>query len=231
MAIICIQGGSYDPLTDGHLRSAYEGSQEVQADRTILLLSQNPLRDQHGKAPVADRREMAKIRLSFHPEYNFELLAEEEVTNSHFTYDVLMALKDKFPDDKLVWVMGTDNFASLMQWHRHDELLENFTFVVLRRESKPEDVAKEEEFKRTYAHLRRDSAAEALEKGGWYVMNNELIPGRSTNFRDEIKRGVSFSDPADQAISDYAWEHLRDVYGLVVSGDRPKPQFPGLGPV
>jgi len=230
MGIICIQGGSYDPLTDGHLRGAYEASREVHADRTILLFSQNPQKNQAGKAPLEDRLEMAKKRMAFRPEYDFELLAEESVTNSHFTYDVLMALKEKFPDDKLVWVMGTDNFSSMMTWHNHDELLENFSFVVLQRESKPEDVAKEEEFKRTYAHLRRDSAAEAIEKGGWYVMNNDIIPGRSTDFRDAIKAGVHFSDPADQVVSDYAWEHLRDLYGLVLPDDRPKPQLPGLGP-
>ena len=123
-----------------------------------------------------------------------------------------------------LWTWRPDSFLP------HDELLENFSFVVLQRESKPEDVAKEEEFKRTYAHLRRDSAAEAIEKGGWYVMNNDIIPGRSTDFRDAIKAGVHFSDPADQVVSDYAWEHLRDLYGLVLPDDRPKPQLPGLGP-
>lgn len=227
MGIICIQGGSYDPLTDGHLQGAYQAGQEAHADRTILLFSQNPLKDQHGKAPLEDRRNMADLRLARRPQYNFELMNEETLGASHYTYDVLTALKAKFPDDKLVWVMGTDEFANFMNWHRHDELIENFTFVVLRRESKPEDVAKEEEFKRAYAHLRRDSAAEAIEKGGWYLMNNDIIPGRSSDYRAAIKAGVRFSDPADQVISDYAWKHLRKEYGLVPSAEAPKPSAPG----
>jgi nicotinate (nicotinamide) nucleotide adenylyltransferase len=230
MGIICIQGGSYDPLTDGHLRGAYEASQEAHADRTILLFSQNPLKDQHGKAPLEDRRNMADLRLARRPQYNFELMDEESLAASHYTYDVLMALKAKFPDDKLVWVMGSDEFANFSSWHNHDELLENFTFIVLRRESKPEDIAKEEEFKRTYAHLRRDSAAEAIEKGGWYLMNNDIIPGRSSDFRAAIKSGTRFSDPVDQSISDYAWKKLRKEYGLVLPEDISRPSPPS-GPV
>ncbi len=227
MGIICIQGGSYDPLTDGHLQGAHQASQEAHADRTILLFSQNPLKDQHGKAPLEDRHKMADLRMARRPQYNFELMDEESLGTSHYTYDVLTALKEKFPDDKLVWVMGTDEFANFANWHRHDELIENFTFVVLRRESKPEDVAKEEEFKRTYAHLRRDNAADAVEKGGWYLMDNDIIPGRSSDFRAAIKASVRFSDPADQAISDYAWKHLRKEYGLVLPEDTPKPSAPG----
>lgn len=230
MGIICIQGGSYDPLTDGHLRGAYEASQEAHADRTILLFSQNPLKSQTGKAPLEHRRTMADLRLARRPEYNFELMNEESLGASHYTYDVLTALKKRFPDDKLVWIMGSDEFARFQEWHRHDELVENFSFVVLRRESKPGDIAKEEEFKRTYAHLRRDSAAEAVEKGGWFLMDNDIIPGRSSDFRAAIKAGVRFSDPADQAIADYAWTNLRKEYGLAPPENVIKPSTPG-GPV
>jgi nicotinate-nucleotide adenylyltransferase len=227
MAIIALMGGSFNPITEAHLAGAHEAKTLLHCDRLELMFSENPLKDPAVYAPLQDRMEMTRIRLSFHPEYDFDLADEEGRLGTHISFEVLSALKKEHPENTYIWVMGSDNLATFEGWHNKEELLENFPIVVVRRESKPEEIAKEKEFQATYAHLRRNSVGEALEKGGWYVMDNNLIPGSSTDFRTALKSGASFSNPADQAVADYA--RAKGFYGLTPPAALPArspPQHP-----
>ena len=204
MAVIALLGGSYNPITEAHLKGAQVAKEAIGCDRMRLLFSENPLKDPKDYAPLFDRLKMAEIRMSFHPEYEFELADEEDRLGTHITYEVLSALKAENPGDTFAWVMGSDNFVKFEQWHNQQELLEQFPIIVVPRDCKPEEVAKMKEFELTWGHLRRSSVAEALEKGGWFMLDVPVIPGSSTEFRTNLKAGATFENEADQAVADYA---------------------------
>jgi nicotinate (nicotinamide) nucleotide adenylyltransferase len=221
MALIALLGGSYNPTTEAHLKSAQVAKEALGCDRMRLLFSENPLKDPNEYAPLLHRIRMAELRLSFHPEYDFELADEEDRLGTHITYEVLTALKRENPGDQFVWIMGDDNFIKFEHWHYQNELLEHFPIIVVPRECKPEELAKKREFEATYAHLRRNSVEEAVEKGGWFMLDVPIIPGSSTEFKADMKAGVQFSHPADQALSNYA--HNERLYGLQPLSSAPAP--------
>jgi nicotinate-nucleotide adenylyltransferase len=50
-----------------------------------------------------------------------------------YTIDTVEAVKQAYPDDELVLIVGTDAYAKLDQWHRVDELMKLVTLEVIQR--------------------------------------------------------------------------------------------------
>ena len=52
-----------------------------------------------------------------------------------YTADTIGILREKYPEDELYLVVGTDMFLSFREWHEYKYLLDNCTLAVLSRET------------------------------------------------------------------------------------------------
>ena len=50
-----------------------------------------------------------------------------------YTIDTVEAVRQTFPDDEIVLIIGTDAHEKINQWHRVDELLSMVTLEVIER--------------------------------------------------------------------------------------------------
>ena len=51
-----------------------------------------------------------------------------------YTYETMKKLKEEYPNDELLFVMGADNLTYITKWHKGKELIENNQFIVMGRE-------------------------------------------------------------------------------------------------
>jgi nicotinate-nucleotide adenylyltransferase len=133
-----IYGGTFDPIHNGHLRVISELINRNIVDHLLVIPAGQPrLRDGEPSASGADRRAMCQLAIN---ELESETRAKVEVNpieilrmGPSYTIDTVEAIKQAYPDDELVLIVGTDAFEKIDQWHRIDELRELVTFEVIER--------------------------------------------------------------------------------------------------
>ena len=58
---------------------------------------------------------------------------ERELSPPSYTFDTVMALRERHPDCRFSWLIGTDILPELHRWHRWDELRKMLDFLVIGR--------------------------------------------------------------------------------------------------
>lgn len=120
-AIRAYLGGSFDPVHEGHVQMAmavYERllsiAQEQQRDLQVSLLpnARSPFKA-HSTDP-AHRLAMLKLAIQGTPLQIDEL--ELWQTPPVYTIDSVRALRQRYPHDSLIFIMGMDSARSLEQW-------------------------------------------------------------------------------------------------------------------
>ncbi|HEY8963258.1 MAG TPA: hypothetical protein VIN59_02220, partial [Alphaproteobacteria bacterium] len=158
------------------------------------------------------------------PDYPFIMSTIEEEIGSHITYDVLKALKQKFPDTHFIWAMSTDNLASFHTWEHYDDILKEFPVAILHRPPYDE-AALQSPTASTFADLRIDDPQDLLtRKNGWCILKNKGIELSSTSILQNLRAGQTRFDGPVQEIADYIRKH--GLYGLTPAKIAPpKPKF------
>jgi nicotinate-nucleotide adenylyltransferase len=133
-----LYGGTFDPIHNGHLHVITQLLSQNIVDRILLVPAGEPrLRENAPVAPGAARRAMCQIALEDLPP---EISTKVEVNpieilrmGPSYTIDTVEAIKQTYPDDEIVLIVGTDAYEKIDQWHRVDELLKLVTLEVIQR--------------------------------------------------------------------------------------------------
>lgn len=129
--MICMFGGTFDPVHNGHLHAARIAADYLSC-RTRMVLSARP---PHRPPPVAspeDRWAMLKAACAAFP----ELLPDDSETrspNSGYTVDTLHRVRRRYPDRPVFWVVGMDAFRDLRNWYRWREVFDLAHLLLLDR--------------------------------------------------------------------------------------------------
>ncbi len=126
-------GGTFDPIHNGHLRTALEIQQWLGVEQVTLMPSKAPV---HRKQPErSGQQRLDMVRLAVADER--ALVAEDrEVISADASYTVLTLesfrreLGEKVP---ICMILGMDAYLSLPQWDRWQELLNLCHIVVVKR--------------------------------------------------------------------------------------------------
>ena len=143
-----LYGGTFDPIHNGHTHLITELLQRNIVDRILVIPAGEPrLRDNAPKASGAQRRTMCQLAINDLPP---EIRSKVEVNpieilrmGPSYTIDTVEAVKQAYPDDEIVLIVGSDAYEKLSQWHRVDELLKLVTLEVIQRPGYSEDSARD----------------------------------------------------------------------------------------
>lgn len=134
-------GGNFNPIHVTHLIVADQVGRSLGLDRVDLMPSFTP--------PHVDRKEtidanhrLAMIELAI--EGNSMLGIETiELTRggTSYTYETMLALKEKNPDTDYFFIIGGDMVEYLPKWHRIDELMTLVQFVGVQRPNYPRETS------------------------------------------------------------------------------------------
>ena len=130
--MICLFGGTFDPVHRGHIHGAIAVCDTLQLAEIRMVLSARPGHREPPGAPAADRWQMLRLACAEDP----RLVADDRELDRDapsYTVETLAALRGQMGDSVLIWVLGSDAFADLPSWHRWTEVLEFANLVILQR--------------------------------------------------------------------------------------------------
>ena len=118
---IGIYGGTFNPPHLGHVTAARSVFDLLRLDRLLVIpAGLPPHKDLPDHSPTpAQRREMTRLAVEqMGLDGKAEVLDMElSRAGKSYTSDTLAELKERYPDDELWLLMGTDMFLTLQAWH------------------------------------------------------------------------------------------------------------------
>jgi len=134
MERIGIYGGTFNPPHIGHVSAALQAAQLLRLDRLLLIPDRIAPHKQlpEGSATPEQRLQMLQLAAKPHPQLevsDMELRRE----GTSYTYLTILELKKRYPNARLILLMGTDMFLSFDRWKNPDVIAQNATLGVLYR--------------------------------------------------------------------------------------------------
>jgi nicotinate-nucleotide adenylyltransferase len=145
---IGLYGGTFDPIHNGHLRVVVELIARKVVDQIVLIPAGEPqLRQSPPKADGTSRVQMCKLAISDLPAGIKESVTVNELEINRdgpsYAIDTVESLMKEQNSDanEYFWIIGSDAYQKIEQWHRAKELQELVSFIVIDR---PGDSAAED---------------------------------------------------------------------------------------
>jgi nicotinate-nucleotide adenylyltransferase len=209
MKKIGVFGGTFNPVHKGHEITAIEFYNKFDLDKLLIIPANIPphkKNTEHENIPPQSRFEMCGICFEKYDGYNIEVSdAEIKKAGVSYSFDTVKALRGIYPggNNIIYFLVGSDMFLYIEQWHKYRELLGMCVFVAAFRNDADGDI-------NAVLKLRDDLQSrghkiELLENSG------AVLEISSTALREKIKRG----DPdlrryLDAGVLDYIKE--RKIY-------------------
>ena len=168
---ICISGGTFDPIHNGHIEIAKIALSQFELDKVIFMPTGNSYM-KSDVTPSIHRYNMLKLAIEGIDKFE---ISDLEIKRAGYTYtkDTVAYFKEKNPDDELYFLIGTDTLFMLEKWYEPEYLFNNLIFIVAKR-GDADSVVKANELKEKYnADIR--------------FMHNDVIDISSTEIRDEFE--------------------------------------------
>lgn len=132
---IAIYGGSFNPPHLGHLEAAKTVCAELAPDK-LLIIPDNipPHKAMDPGSPTAEER-LALCRIAFCSIPGAEI-SDMEIRRhgKSYTAHTVRELRERYPDDELFLVVGSDMLLSFEEWYEFEYLLSECTLAVVSRE-------------------------------------------------------------------------------------------------
>jgi len=188
--MICILGGTFDPVHFGHLRPALDVQQALGIERVHLLPCRIP---PHRDMPrLTDAQRLALLRLAIEGEAGLSI-DERELRREGPSYmvDTLASLRTEIGDRPLCLALGTDALAGLDSWHRPERILDLCHLVVMQRPGTgwPRGGALEQRIEA--ARVAQVEALSACAAGRVLALPVTQMAVSSTRIRELLKHGRS----------------------------------------
>jgi len=134
--VICILGGTFDPVHFGHLRPALDVQQALGTACVHLLPCREP---PHRAAPLAtaeQRLELLQLAVANEPALGID---ERELCREGPSYmvDTLESLRTEKGSEPVCLVLGMDALLGLDRWHRWQDIPALCHLVVMQRPGSP----------------------------------------------------------------------------------------------
>jgi nicotinate-nucleotide adenylyltransferase len=192
---ICLFGGTFDPVHHGHLIVARAIAEAKGFLRVTLVPANNPPHKPPPQASAADR--LAMLKLAIEADGLFDLCdLELNRSGPSYTLDTLKALRQRWGQATLHWVIGADMLGELRQWHRVEEVLELANLLVADRPAKAPRAA--------HPSLQE---TRVLRPVPGEFLHTPLIDISSSDIRARVREGKPIRYLVPQAVARYIAEH------------------------
>ena len=188
-----ILGGTFDPPHIGHLAAAVEVRSALRLERVLLMVANDPWQ-KTGSRPLSGALDrLAMTRAAAQGIEGIEA-SDLEIARGGPTYsiDTLESLKESAPEQQLFLIVGSDAATNLHTWHRHEELQQLATLVI----------------------VERDGESEARPHTGWSILRVSLtrLDVSSSDLRDRVRDGRPLFPLVVPSVIDEI--EARGLYGL-----------------
>ena len=127
-------GGCFNPPSNIHTNLAQDVLKHFCLDKVFFV----PVGDYYSKASLVNAtHRFNMLKLAIENANNIEI--EDIVLNSKeklFAIDTFKLIKQKYKEDDLFFIMGSDNFRNISSWNSYKELINDYNIIVIERERK-----------------------------------------------------------------------------------------------
>ncbi len=129
---IGLLGGSFNPAHNGHRRISLAAIDALGLDELWWLVSPgNPLKEgDKDMAPFEARYASAYAMARRSP---VRISDFEQRAGTRFTVDTVRTLKRRFPQDRFIWLLGSDTLTNFHKWRDWRGLAREVPIAVIRR--------------------------------------------------------------------------------------------------
>ncbi|MEN8710736.1 MAG: nicotinate-nucleotide adenylyltransferase [Arenicellales bacterium] len=130
--LICLFGGTFDPVHYGHLKPLNELQQYLAADAVYVLPASIPPHRPAPQASSEQRQNMLQLALREYPGFILDS-RELERSGPSWTVLTLQSFRQQYPDASLCLVMGSDAFNGLSSWYHWQQIPQLANIIVIER--------------------------------------------------------------------------------------------------
>ena len=140
MAKIGVFGGTFNPPHRGHLHAAANVRDALGLDRILFIPDAQPPHKEIPEGSPDGRTRLALVEAAI-SELPYAQTDDMELnrTGKSYTADTLRILHERFPEDTLYLILGTDMFLTLHQWYHPEEICRYAVIVGHRRKQQDQD--------------------------------------------------------------------------------------------
>jgi nicotinate-nucleotide adenylyltransferase len=134
---IALYLGSFNPFHNGHLECIKTALNNFKMDEVIIVPTmQNPWK----KEKVLDINKRVDIIWEYIKELPIDLyckvyrdLIEKELIPPYYSYATLHALKNKYCNDEVFVLVGSDTMKDIPNWMHGGKIIEDYNFLIVDR--------------------------------------------------------------------------------------------------
>lgn len=191
---IGIFGGSFNPPHKMHKKIAIELIKKHYLDKVIFVPTGSKYKYKNNLLSDKVRLEMLKLMCIDNKDLN---VSDYELKDHLvYTYETLNYFKNKYKDDEIYFICGTDNFSYVDKWERGIYVLSNNKFLVIKRNTDDINILLEK-----YKDYKDNIIVTEIEE-------NEIS---STKIREMIYNNKRAEDYLDESVYSYIREN--NLYG------------------
>ncbi len=125
--------GSFNPIHHAHLIIANYIVNQALVDRVWFVVSpHNPLKE--SKSLLNEKHRLHLINLAIEGEIHLRASdIEFNLPRPSYTSYTLNHLKEKYPDNEFVIIMGGDSFQNIDKWKNYNYIIDNYNIIIYNR--------------------------------------------------------------------------------------------------
>lgn len=190
---IALFGGTFDPVHHGHVVMACAAREALALDRVVMIPCALSPHKSDGPPPTSGKCRMDMLRIASAGYPWMELDAcELEREGVSFSWQTAEDFRERFPDARLFWILGQDQWQVLSKWDQPERLAGLVEFIV----------------------FGRSDGNPAMREGVAATFLPEVHGASATQIRNALREGVVPDDGhpwMDPGVLDYI--RLRGLYG------------------
>lgn len=193
---IGVMGGTFDPIHIGHLISAEYARENIDLDRVIFMPSGlHPFKENDNITSSDIRVEMTSLAISENPYFEIATIGVNR-KDTNYTIDDIRDLKERYPDDEIYFIIGTDIIDNIEKWKDFYKLTKLCTFILFNRwEGEKEKIDE------------KISELELLYDFKVKKIKSPVLEVSSTAIRNRISEGLSIKYMVPKTVEDYIIKH------------------------
>ncbi|MEE9492089.1 MAG: nicotinate-nucleotide adenylyltransferase [Gammaproteobacteria bacterium] len=130
--MICILGGTFDPVHYGHLRTAVEVQQALGLEKLLLLPSFIPPHRDEPSITAQQRLALLNLAIASEPALQIDQRELDRAGRS-FMVDTLASYREQAGDEPVCLLLGLDALLGLHRWHQWESIPELAHLLVMER--------------------------------------------------------------------------------------------------
>lgn len=133
MPSIGLLGGTFNPIHQGHVYLAQQAMQALSLSQVRFIPCHLPALKDQPCVSAEQRAHMVQLAIQDHADWVLDR-CELARTGVSYTVDTLRHLRQQMGEQvSLIWLMGSDAYANIQQWHQWSSLLRLCHIVVIQR--------------------------------------------------------------------------------------------------